>query len=85
MYIGTMAISDREKCEMILDEMDSLLVDIGMQWDTRHYSSESVSKKVGKLQESVLEFKFFYRKYIERCEKESKFVKDIEERLKKNE
>ena len=74
--------SDREKCDMILCEMDSLLTDIGLQWDTRHYSPQSVLKKIERLEETTLNFNFFYKKYVEHCEKESEFVEDIREHLK---
>lgn len=79
-----METNDREKCEMILDEMDSLLVDIGMQWDTRHYSPLLVLEKIRKLQETILNFNFFYKKYVERCEEESNLTNDIKEHLKGN-
>ena len=77
-----MKMNDREKCEAILDEMNSKLLDIKIQWDTRHYSPQLVLRKVGSLQESALNFKLFYRRYIDRCEKKSEFVEDIGEHLK---
>ena len=38
--------------------------------------------KVGSLQGSALNFKLFYRRYIDCCEKKSEFVEDIGEHLK---
>lgn len=72
----------REKCAVILGEMDSSLTDIRMQWDIRHYSSLSIIKKIESLGENILNFNFFYRKYVERCEREMEPLKGIEELLK---
>lgn len=76
--------SDGEKCEIILDEMDSILTDIRMQWDMRHYTSLSVIRKIERLKDSILDFNFFYRRYVEQCEKEFGSIKDIEVYLKEN-
>ena len=68
-------MNDRLKCVEKLDGMNTLLSNIKMQWDNRHYPTLDVLKKIERLQENISDFNHFYLIYIARIEDDMKDYK----------